>query len=213
MKTFALGALLLCSTLASLSLGAVTCENPFPVPPVVAPAPSVQVADYMLVCQASAQAETLTFDLSLILNTSVTSLPVDALGHVESLLIIESVPFSNVNPTIGVDGFYATMPAANALRWSSLVIPFDANELLVLRMTNIFANAQAIGSPGPLFPGLVLGLATASGAAPPAIQNPQATMAYVVGPVVPPPVPEPASALAMSGGLGALVIYKLRRRK
>ncbi|HYP06890.1 MAG TPA: hypothetical protein VER03_11725, partial [Bryobacteraceae bacterium] len=210
MKNLLAAILVLCSA-AGVGEAAVVCNPVLPVPGIVPPEPSVQVTNYLLGCENSGAAQTLVFDLSLFLNTTVTSQPVDASGHVQTLAILEEFPFALATPTLGVDAFYATRPSLNQLKWTGLSVFAPENGAFSIRIDDIWADAKAVGVSGMLIPNVIFGFAATEGVDAPVVENGQVVLAYVVRqPTQPVPTPEPATALSAVAGIAGMVL--LRRK-
>jgi hypothetical protein len=174
MRGFAGGLLLvLCS--ASFASAQLTCFVNAGVPPLVRTQGLAELTgDVVLVCNGTSGAGGTTADITVFLNTTLTS---KLIGGVSEALLLVGEPAPGAQ-TLGTNVFQVTVSAGNAVQFSGIqVAPAGAVTNRVLRIVNIRVNANALG-PGVPVAQVVSFVSVSNATTTISLTNPQQTVAF-----------------------------------
>jgi hypothetical protein len=133
--------------------------------------------DVVLSCTGTSPAGGITGNLTLFLNTNVTS---RVLGGVSEALLLIDEPASGAQ-TPGTNLFQGTISGANQVTFNSIpfaVAPGGAVSR-VFRITNVRANGSAIGVSPSIVPSQIVAFVSVTGSATINVSNPQQTVGFV----------------------------------
>lgn len=136
------------------------------------------VGDVILNCTGGTAGTTFTANFQVFLNTNITSRIVSGSTTEALLLVGEPAAAAAVS---GTNVFAGTLVTANSVAWLGVPItqPGPTGTTLVIRFTNVRANANQAGLSSTLIPNSIVMFISASGTQSIPINNPQQVVAYV----------------------------------
>jgi hypothetical protein len=157
-----------------------TCNTNAGVPPIVRSEGYTElVGDVVLDCTGGNPAAPFLTNIQIFLNTNITSRLIDSANNTEALLMInDPAPSAQVLGTNVFRG--AKSPQGqNSVLWAGLPITPPGTNHLILRITNVRANAAGLGVSSTLIPTQIVMFISASGSTSLAINQPQQTVAFI----------------------------------
>jgi hypothetical protein len=151
----------------------VVCQAMSAVPPIVRSMGTAElVGDFGLSCTGGTAGQQRTLSLSLFLNTTLTSRTYASGTQSEAVLVVQ-------DQSGGVTHFTPGVPSGNSVVWNGVNITEPgANGSIILRITNLRADASAVPAVGGLIPTQILAFLSANGGV--ALDTPQQVLALVL---------------------------------
>ncbi|MGI8988155.1 MAG: beta strand repeat-containing protein, partial [Bryobacteraceae bacterium] len=133
--------------------------------------------DVVLTCSGGPPVGTTTVNVQIFLNTSVTSRLLNGNASEAVLLVNEPPPNAQA---FGVNIFQGSLVAFNSLAFPGVILPPAGSTGVILRITNVRADATGVSAGSSLAPSSVMETVSVSSGA--TISNPNQTVGFVGGP-------------------------------
>ena len=155
------------------------------VPPIVRSQGLAELTgDVVLQCSGTNTGSGVTVNLQLFLNTNITSrVRPFSTTQTEALLLLDE-PGSSQGPApvLGTNVFQGTINGSNSLGWTGIQLapPNQQGQFSrTIRITNVRANANALGAGGSSVPTQIVAFVSLTGAQSIAVSNPQQTVGFI----------------------------------